>query len=248
MDRDHRPALRRADLALVERGLFESRAKARAAIKAGLVRVDGEILRKAATVIDPAAGIVASAAFPWVSRGGVKLAAALDAFGFDPSGLACLDIGASTGGFVHVLVCRGAAEIVAVDVGHGQLHPSIATDPRVRSLEGIDARSLTRSMVPTAPDLVTCDVSFISLEHVLPAVLPFAARGGRLVALIKPQFEVGPGQAKKGIVKDASLQREARERIAGLVGSLGWSVTGEIPSPITGGEGNREFLLGATKP
>jgi 23S rRNA (cytidine1920-2'-O)/16S rRNA (cytidine1409-2'-O)-methyltransferase len=239
---------RRADLALVERGLFESRAKARAAIDAGLVRVDGEILRKSATVIDPCAGIVASAPYPWVSRGGVKLAAALDAFGFDPKGLVCLDIGASTGGFAHVLLSHGAAEIVAVDVGHGQLHRSIAEDPRVRSLEGTDARNLDGSMVPTAPGLVTCDVSFISLEHVLPAILPLAAQGGRLVALVKPQFEVGPGRAKKGIVRDLSLQREARERITDLVRSLGWHVAGEIESPITGGDGNREFLLGATKP
>jgi len=233
---------------LVERGLFESRAKARAAIEAGLVRVDGKVLRKVATVIDPTAGIVASAPYPWVSRGGVKLATALDAFGFDPTGLVCLDIGASTGGFVDVLRCRGAAAIVAVDVGHGQLHASLAADPRVRSLEGTDARSLTSAMVPTAPELVTCDVSFISLCHVLPAVLDLAAPGAGLVALVKPQFELGPGHVKKGIVRDPSLQRQSCERIAALVGPLGWRVTGTIPSPIAGGDGNREFLLGATKP
>ncbi len=248
MDRDRKLASRRADLALVERGHFESRAKARAAIDAGLVRVDGRVLRRAADAILPGAGIEASAAYPWVSRGGVKLAAALDAFGFDPSGRVCLDIGASTGGFIHVLLCRGAVEIVAVDVGHGQLHPSLAKDPRVRSLEGTDARSLTRTILPVSPGLVTCDVSFISLCHVLPSVLPLAASGASLVALVKPQFEVGPGHAKKGIVKDESLQREACERIASLVRSLGWRVTGEIPSPIEGGDGNREFLLGATNP
>lgn len=247
MDRD-RPRARRADLALVERGLFESRAKARAAIEAGLVRVDGQVLRKAAAVIDPTAGVAASAPYPWVSRGGVKLAAALDAFGFDPAGLVCLDIGASTGGFVHVLLSRDAAEVVAVDVGHGQLHRSLAADARVRSLEGTDARRLTRSEVPTAPGLVTCDVSFISLAHVLPAVLALAEPGARLVALIKPQFELGPGHVKKGIVKDPYLQGEAREKVAELVRSLGWSVTGDIPSPIEGGDGNREFLLGGTKP
>ncbi len=233
---------------MVDRGFFESRAKARAAIEAGLVQVDGQVLCRASATIGPAAEIVASAPHPWVSRGGVKLAAALDAFGFDPKGRVCLDVGASTGGFVHVLLCRGAAEIVAVDVGHGQLHPSLAADPRVRSLEGRDARSLTRALVPVAPGLVTCDVSFISLGLVLPAVLALAAKGAHLVALVKPQFEVGPGRVKKGIVKDPSLHREALEKIANLVQSLGWQVTGEIPSPITGGDGNLEFLLGATKP
>ncbi len=240
-------APRRADLALVERGLFESRAKARAAIEAGLVRVDGEILRKAAAAVGPGAEIVASAPHPWVSRGGVKLAAALDAFGFDPKGRVCLDIGASTGGFAHVLVCRGAAEVVAVDVGHGQLHALLGADPRVRVLEGTDARSLTRTLVPTAPGLVTCDVSFISLELVLPAVLPLAAKGAHLVALVKPQFEVGPGRVRKGIVKDPALQRKALDRITDLVRALGWRVTGAIPSPIEGGDGNLEFLLGATR-
>jgi 23S rRNA (cytidine1920-2'-O)/16S rRNA (cytidine1409-2'-O)-methyltransferase len=247
MDHDRSRPLR-ADLALVERGLFESRAKARAAIDAGLVRVDGQVLRKPSAMIDPTASIAASAPYPWVSRGGVKLAAALDAFGFDPAGLVCLDIGASTGGFVHVLLDRDATEVVAVDVGHGQLHRSLATDARVRSLEGIDARDLTRSEVPTAPGLVTCDVSFISLAHVLPAVLALAEPGARLVALVKPQFELGPGHVKKGIVKDAFLQGVVREKIADLVRSLGWNVIADISSPIEGGDGNREFLLGATKP
>lgn len=247
MDYDRRPASQRADLALVERGFFESRAKAREAIEAGLVQVDGRTIRRAAAMIDPAAEIEASAPYPWVSRGGVKLAAALDAFDFDPSSQVCLDIGASTGGFIHVLLCRGAAEVIAVDVGHGQLHPTIAADPRVRSLEGTDARHLDRFVIPTAPSLVTCDVSFISLELVLPAVLPLAEQGAKLVALIKPQFEVGPGHVKKGIVKDPLLLHAARERIAGLVLSLGWCIAGEIASPIEGGDGNHEFLLGATR-
>jgi 23S rRNA (cytidine1920-2'-O)/16S rRNA (cytidine1409-2'-O)-methyltransferase len=248
MDRDRKLASRRADLALVARGLFESRAKARAAIDAGLVRVDGRVLRRASETIGEGAGIEAPPPHPWVSRGGVKLAAALDAFGFDPNSRVCLDIGASTGGFTHVLLCRGAAEVVAVDVGHGQLHPSLAADPRVRSLEATDARSLTHSMLPAPPGLVTCDVSFISLGHILPPVLALAPRGANLVTLVKPQFEVGPGHAKKGIVKDAALQQEVRNRISGLVRSLGWNVAGEIPSPITGGDGNREFLLGASRP
>jgi 23S rRNA (cytidine1920-2'-O)/16S rRNA (cytidine1409-2'-O)-methyltransferase len=247
MTRERGIPSRRADVALVERGFFESRAKARAAIEAGLVRVDGRVLPKAAAVIDPSAAIEARPPHPWVSRGGVKLAAALDAFGFDPAGLLCLDIGASTGGFVNVLLDRGAAEIIAVDVGHGQLHPSLARDPRVRSLEGTDARNLTKAMGLVPPSFVTCDVSFISLGAVLPAVLPLAAPGALLVALVKPQFEIGPGHVKKGIVKDAALRREACDRIAALAKSLGWSVTGEIPSPIAGGDGNLEFLLGATR-
>jgi 23S rRNA (cytidine1920-2'-O)/16S rRNA (cytidine1409-2'-O)-methyltransferase len=238
---------RRADLVLVERGLFESRTKARAAIEAGLVRVDGCILSKPAEAINPAAEIVASPPHPWVSRGGVKLDAALDGFGFDPKGHVCLDIGASTGGFVHVLLSRGAAEVVAVDVGHGQLHPSLVSEPRVKSFEGLDARSVTLSILPSAPGFVTCDVSFISLEHVLPAVLAVAAPGARLVALVKPQFEVGRGRIKKGIVKDVALREQAIERVAQLVRSSGWSVVGSMPSPIEGGAGNRELLLGAIK-
>jgi 23S rRNA (cytidine1920-2'-O)/16S rRNA (cytidine1409-2'-O)-methyltransferase len=238
----------RVDLALVERGFFESRAKARAAIEAGLVRVDGQTLRKAAASITPEASIVAGAPHPFVSRGGVKLAAALDAFGFDPSGLVCLDIGASTGGFVHVLLDRGAAKVIAVDVGQHQLHPSLATDIRVESLERTNARNLSRADIPTAPCFVTCDVSFISSAHVLPSVLALAEHGARLVTLIKPQFELGPGHAKKGIVKDASLRREACARITDLVEKLGWIVAGIIESPIDGGDGNREFLLGATRP
>jgi 23S rRNA (cytidine1920-2'-O)/16S rRNA (cytidine1409-2'-O)-methyltransferase len=236
---------RRADVALVGRQLFPSRAKAQEAIAAGLVRADGKIIRKASEPTGPGATIEAVPAYPWVSRGGVKLAAALDAFGLDPAGRVCLDVGASTGGFTDVLLARGATEVVCVDTGHGQLHRDIARDPRVVSREGMDARGLTKASLAQAPSLVTCDVSFISLALILPSVLPLAAPGAALVALIKPQFEAGPGRAVKGIVKDSAIRREACEKIESLVKSLGWQIIGIMPSPIEGGEGNQEFLLGA---
>ena len=235
----------RADVALVGRQLFPSRAKAQEAIAAGLVRADGEIIRKASAPIGPNARIESAPAYPWVSRGGVKLTAALEAFGFDPAGHFCLDVGASTGGFTHVLLARGAAEVVCVDTGHGQLHETIARDPRVISFEGIDARHLTQASLARAPSFVTCDVSFISLALILPAVLPLAAPEAALVALIKPQFEAGPGRTVKGIVKDSAIRREACEKIENLVKSLGWQILGIMPSPIDGGDGNQEFLLGA---
>ncbi|WOJ89667.1 TlyA family RNA methyltransferase [Methylocapsa polymorpha] len=238
---------KRADLALVDRNFFKSRAKAQEAIAAGLVRVDGKILRKPSEPIGSSAQIEAMAPYPWVSRGGVKLAAALDGFGFDPNGLTCLDIGASTGGFTHVLLSRGAAEVVAIDVGHGQLHPDIARDPRVKSHEGTDARSLTRASLASAPQLVTCDVSFISLALVLPAVLPLAAENAGLVALIKPQFEAGPGHVVKGVVKDEGVRRKVCADVELLILRLGWRVVGLLPSPIEGGDGNREYLIGAAR-
>ena len=209
------------------------------------VRADGEIIRKASAPIGPNARIEAAPAYPWVSRGGVKLAAALDAFGFDPAHQICLDVGTSTGGFTHVLLARGAAEVVCVDTGHGQLHETIARDPRVVSFEGIDARHLTQASLALAPSFVTCDVSFISLALILPAVLPLAAPEAALVALIKPQFEAGPGRTVKGIVKDSAIRLEACEKIENLVKSLGWQILGIMPSPIDGGDGNQEFLLGA---
>ncbi len=241
-------ASKRADLVLVEREFFKSRAKAQEAIAAGLVRVDGKVLRKASEPIASGADIEAAAPYPWVSRGGVKLAAALDAFGFDPSGLACLDIGASTGGFTHVLLSRGAAEVTAVDVGHGQLHPQLARDPRVRSREGTDARSLTRASLGSPPQLVTCDVSFISLALILPAVLPLATENASLAALIKPQFEAGPAHVVRGVVKDSSVRDKVCANVEALISRLGWRVLGVQPSPIVGGDGNREYLIGATRP
>ena len=183
-----------------------------------------------------------------MSRGGVKLAAALDHFGFDPAGRACLDVGASTGGFTHVLLARGAASVHAVDVGQGQLHASLAADPRVRLLERQDARTLDASHFAAAPSALTCDVSFISLALVLPRILPLAAPGAWLAALIKPQFEVGPSAVVKGLVKDAAARERAVSTIVQVIAEAGWRVEGVIPSPITGGEGNCEFLVGARLP
>jgi 23S rRNA (cytidine1920-2'-O)/16S rRNA (cytidine1409-2'-O)-methyltransferase len=247
----------RADIALVERGFFESRAKARAAIEAGLVTANGARVAKPSEALAPDAYVEASAPHPWASRGGVKLAHALAHFGFDPAGRLCLDIGASTGGFTHVLLAGGAALVMAVDVGHGQLHPSLASDARVLTLEQTDARTLTReaiegaaraaSLDAHAPMLITCDVSFIGLEKVLPPVLALATPGSELVALIKPQFEAGAGRRKGGVVKDAAVHEEICEDVRYLVTSLGWNVLGVELSPMLGGDGNREFLIGARR-
>lgn len=240
-------APKRADVALVERNFFKSRAKAQEAIASGLVRADGKIIRKFSEAIAPGAEIEAAMPYPWVSRGGVKLTAALDAFYFNPQGLACLDIGASTGGFTHVLLSRGAAQVAAVDVGHGQLHPDIAQDPRVISLEGTDARKLTPASSKSPPQLITCDVSFISLTLILPAVLPLGAPDAKLAALIKPQFEAGPNHTVKGVVKDESVRRKACADVEALIMQLGWRIIGLRPSPIEGGDGNREYLIGASR-
>ncbi|WP_293866701.1 TlyA family RNA methyltransferase [uncultured Alsobacter sp.] len=240
-------ARRRADVALVEDGHFESRARAQDAIAAGLVRVNGKALRKASEPIPPGATIEAEKPHPWVSRGGVKLAAALDRFGIDPDGRACLDIGASTGGFTQVLLERGAARVVAVDVGRGQLHPALHGHPRLLSLEETDARALTAETIGTVPSLVTFDVSFIGLAAVLPSVLALAAPDATLVALVKPQFEAGREHVKKGIVRDPQMHAAVCQAAADAVGALGWTVLGTIPSPIEGGDGNREFLLVATR-
>ncbi|MGO8739459.1 TlyA family RNA methyltransferase [Rhodoblastus sp.] len=240
-------ATTRADVALVERGLFASRAKAREAIEAGFVILDGRPVAKPSEPVPEHARLEARPAYPWVSRGGVKLAAALDAFSIDPAGKTALDIGASTGGFTHVLLTRGAAHVTCVDVGHGQLHPKIAADARVKSLEKRDARTLSADDLPAPPQLIVGDVSFISLEKILPPVLALAAPRTEAVFLIKPQFEVGPELVRKGLVRDEAAQKAACERIAALFETLGWKVIGLIPSPIAGGDGNREFLLGARR-
>jgi 23S rRNA (cytidine1920-2'-O)/16S rRNA (cytidine1409-2'-O)-methyltransferase len=247
----------RADIALVERGFFESRAKARAAIEAGLVTANGARVAKPSEALAPGAYVEASAPHPWVSRGGVKLAHALAHFGFDPAGRLCLDIGASTGGFTNVLLARGAALVIAVDVGHGQLHASLASDPRVVSLEKTDARTLTRETIEgaarnagldaNAAMFIACDVSFIGLDKGLPPVLALATRGSELVALIKPQFEAGAGRRKGGVVKDAAVHEQICEDVRQLVTSLGCNVLGMEQSPILGGDGNREFLIGARR-
>ncbi|MBB4198573.1 TlyA family rRNA (cytidine-2'-O)-methyltransferase [Rhodoblastus sphagnicola] len=238
---------KRADLALVARGLFASRAKAREAIEAGLVRLDGALVRKPSEPVADAAQLDAEAPYPWVSRGGVKLAAALDIFGIDPAGKQALDIGASTGGFADVLLSRGAAHVTCVDVGTGQLHEKIARDPRVTALEKFDARKLTLADLPGAPQIVVCDVSFISLTLVLPPVLALAEPGATAALLVKPQFEAGPKHVKKGFVRDARVHAEVCDKIKALVVDLGWRVLGVTPSPISGGDGNIEFLLGARR-
>jgi 23S rRNA (cytidine1920-2'-O)/16S rRNA (cytidine1409-2'-O)-methyltransferase len=234
---------KRADLLLVERGLFESRAKAQAAIAAGRVTADGVVLRKPSDEIAAGAVLDAAPEHPWVSRGGQKLVAALDHFGFDPANRTCLDVGASTGGFTDVLRAQGARRVYAVDVGRGQLHPKLRGDSAVVSLEQTDIRTLDPFAEP--PDVAVIDVSFISLRLVLPAVDRLLRRPAQIVALIKPQFEAGRGHVKKGIVRDAAVHAAVCDDIAAFAVSLGWDVIGVMPSPIEGGEGNREFLLGA---
>jgi 23S rRNA (cytidine1920-2'-O)/16S rRNA (cytidine1409-2'-O)-methyltransferase len=236
----------RADVLLVERGVFATRTQAQAAIAAGTVVIGGHLVTKPAEMVEKDAAISAAPAHPYVSRGGVKLAHALDGFGIDPSGWICLDVGASTGGFTDVLLARGAAQVVAVDVGHGQLAPRLAADPRVLSLEGRDIRSVTVADLPALPRLVAIDVSFAPLGAVLPAALGLAAADAMLVALVKPQFEVGRrGLGKGGIVRDPARHAEACAKAEALAAALGWAVLGILPSPIAGGDGNREFLLGA---
>jgi 23S rRNA (cytidine1920-2'-O)/16S rRNA (cytidine1409-2'-O)-methyltransferase len=239
---------RRIDRLLVERGLFESRARARAAIEAGLVTAGGAAIEKPSQEIDADAALHAEPAHPWVSRGGVKLAAALDAFAFDPAGRVCLDVGASTGGFTDVLRARGAIRVYAVDVGHGQLHPRLRGRPEVVPLEDTDIRTLGVAGLPERVDIVVADVSFISLKLVLPAAVAFARRPAQLVALVKPQFEIARRHRKKGVVRDPAIRRAVCDDIAAFVASLGWTVAGVVPSPILGGEGNAEFLLGARRP
>ncbi len=293
----------RADRLLVERGLFDSRAKAQAAIAAGRVSADGALVRKPSEEIDRDAKLSAAPAHPFVSRGGVKLAAALDALsrasigrdqttapwkgkvgarapggghpcplpnpppqagegeeewlfsrvnaalhvtgdvGLDVTGRVCLDVGASTGGFTQVLLERGARLVYAVDVGRGQLHPQLAADPRVVSIEGTDIRALDPDLLAEPPSLVVIDVSFISLKLVLPAALALAAPACHLVALVKPQFEAGRAHLKKGIVRDPQVHAAVCEDIAAFVRSLGCTVGALLLSPIEGGDGNREFLL-----
>ncbi len=237
----------RADVMLCERGFFESRARARAAIEMGLVSVDGRVIVKASTPIGEAAEIVAAAPHPWVSRGGVKLAHALAHFAIDPRGRFCLDVGASTGGFTDVLLAGDARHVVAVDVGRDQLHAKLRADPRVTSLESQDARTLTSAQLGEPPTLIVIDASFISLALLLPNVTRLAASECELVALVKPQFEAGPGATKKGVVRSESIHAEVCARIASEIGRHGWRVGEIIPSPISGGDGNREFLIYAAQ-
>jgi len=231
----------RADLVLVARGLVESRAKARAAIEAGGVMADGARVGKPSDLIAENAVLDVSPPHPWVSRGGVKLAAALDAFGIDPAGRVCLDVGASTGGFTDVLLARGAALVYAIDVGSGQLHAKLRGDARVVSFEQTDARVLTRGAIPQAPSLIVCDVSFIGAAKALATPLSLAAEQADLVALIKPQFEAGPG--KGGVLDEATAREAAAHAIAALDGVESFRQVASIDSPIRGGDGNLELLL-----
>ena len=239
--------MKRADIILVERGLYPSRTRARAAIEAGLVSVNGARVEKPSQPVAEDAQITGAQDHPWVSRGGVKLAAALDHFAIAPQGRTALDIGASTGGFSQVLLARGAARVYAVDVGHGQLHADLRADPRLVTMEGQDARGLTTTDFSEPPSLITFDASFIPLALLLAPVLALAADRAQAVLLIKPQFEAGPALVKKGIVRDSAVHAAVCAKIERAVEALGWRSLGLIPSPITGGEGNVEFLLGAQR-
>jgi 23S rRNA (cytidine1920-2'-O)/16S rRNA (cytidine1409-2'-O)-methyltransferase len=240
---------KRLDVLLVERGLAETRAKAQALILAGVVFSGERKLDKAGTAYAEDTPLeVKSKDHPWVSRGGIKLAHAIEHFAIDVAGVVALDVGASTGGFTDVLLQKGAAKVYAVDVGHGQLAWKLRQDPRVVVRERLNARYLTAEQVPEPPDIVVCDASFIGLETVLPAALGLAKPGARLVALIKPQFEVGPDRVGKGgVVRDPALHQEVCERIAAWLTSKGWAVAGIVESPIRGPEGNIEFLVHARR-
>jgi 23S rRNA (cytidine1920-2'-O)/16S rRNA (cytidine1409-2'-O)-methyltransferase len=235
----------RADLLLVARGLARSRAQAKAAIAAGTVTAEGRPVSAPSDLLDEDAALAFTPAFPWVSRGGVKLAHALDAFGIDPRDKVALDIGAATGGFSHVLLTRGARRVYAVDVGHGQFDPALAADSRMVVLEGQDARALTRAEIGTPPELIVCDASFIGAEKVLAAPLSLAAPVCDLVALIKPQFQSGP--RRKAAIPENEARRLAEETAALLSGQSGFRAMNLIDSPLPGGAGAMEFLFQARR-
>ncbi len=238
----------RADLLLVELGLFESRAKARAAIEAGRVLADGRLVAKPAEILARDAAIVAEPAHPWVGRGALKLDHALSLWPVEVTERVVLDLGASTGGFTEVCLARGAAKVFAVDVGHGQLHPRLQADPRVVNLEGTDARALDRDLVPEPPGLVVCDASFISLAKVAGPALGLAAERADFVTLVKPQFEVGRDQiGKGGRVRDPTARAEAVQAVEGWLTGLGWTIRATAESPIRGGDGAVEHLLWADR-
>lgn len=240
----------RADIALVSSGLAHSRSKAQALIVAGCAFYGDAVITKPSELIEDVARLrLEGLDHPWVSRGGMKLARALEVFGISPAGLICLDVGASTGGFTDVLLSHDAAKVYAVDVGHDQLVAKLRNDPRVITLEGTNARTLTTEEIPEPVDLVVCDASFISLSLVLPAALALAKPGARLIALIKPQFEVGKERlGKGGVVKDPALHEEVCQSVRRwLENFMDWKVLGLADSPITGPAGNQEFLIAAQK-
>ncbi|MBI5260541.1 MAG: TlyA family RNA methyltransferase [Bradyrhizobium sp.] len=240
-------ARKRADSLLVERGLFESRARARAAIEAGLVTANDKPVTKPSDIVDVDAVIAAQPAHPYVSRGGVKLAGALEQYPVDLEDRVCLDVGASTGGFTEVLLANGASLVFAVDVGRGQLHPSLRGHPKIVSMEETDIRKLEGKRLAARPDVVVIDVSFISLKAVLPAALGLAAAPMHLLALIKPQFEADRKHSKHGIIRNAMVHQEICDDIAAFAASLGCTNIEVFPSPIKGGDGNIEFFLGARR-
>ncbi len=233
----------RLDVLLVARGLAESREKAQALVMAGSVTAAGQKATKPGQTVAPDTLLEVAGRPPFVSRGGVKLAAALDHFGIDVTGVVCLDIGASTGGFTDCLLQRGALRVHAIDVGTNQLDWRIRNDPRVKSREQVNARELTFGDIGELVDLMVCDVSFISVTLILPAVVPLLKPTGRCIILVKPQFEAGRGQVGKGgIVRDPEIHEQACQKVEDALRSFGFQ-TALIPSPILGTEGNREFLL-----
>jgi 23S rRNA (cytidine1920-2'-O)/16S rRNA (cytidine1409-2'-O)-methyltransferase len=235
------------DVLLVERGLFESRARARAAIEAGGVTADGKVVAKPSEVITADAVLSAQPAHPFVSRGGVKLAGALEQYPIDIEGHVCLDVGASTGGFTEVLLANGASLVFSIDVGRGQLHPSLRGHPRIVSMEETDIRNFEGKRLEVRPDVVVIDVSFISLKAVLPVALSLAASPMHLLALIKPQFEAARKHSKRGIIRNAMVHQEVCDDIAAFVSSHGCTGIQVFPSPIAGGDGNIEFFIGARR-
>jgi 23S rRNA (cytidine1920-2'-O)/16S rRNA (cytidine1409-2'-O)-methyltransferase len=244
------PAKERADKLLVDRGLAPTRARGQAMILAGQVYSGTKRIDKAGDMLAADADLnVRGADHPWVSRGGLKLVHGLDHFALDPTGVVAIDVGASTGGFTDVLLTRGAAKVYAVDVGHGQLAWKLRNDPRVVVMERTNARNLNGGQIPEPADVVVCDASFIGLETVLPAALALTKPNAWVVALIKPQFEVGPENVGKGgVVRDPELHRQVCERITQWLASQpGWTVLGVTESPILGPEGNREFLIAARR-
>jgi len=241
------PPRKRADLVLVERGLFESRARARAAIEAGLVIANDKQVQKPSETIPADAVVQAQPAHPYVSRGGVKLAGALEQYPVEIENHVCLDVGASTGGFTEVLLANGASLVFAIDVGHGQLHASLHGHPRIVSMEATDIRSFEGKRLPMRPDVVVIDVSFISLKSVLPVALSLAASPMHLLALIKPQFEAQRKHSKHGIIRNAMVHQEICDDITAFATSLGCTDIQLFPSSIRGGDGNVEFFIGARR-
>jgi 23S rRNA (cytidine1920-2'-O)/16S rRNA (cytidine1409-2'-O)-methyltransferase len=228
---------KRLDLLLVERGLAESRSHAQALVMAGRVRGH----TKAGEQVEETTELELVPAPAFVSRAGAKLARALDRFGVDPAGRDCLDLGASTGGFTDVLLTRGAARVIALDVGHGQLHPRIRDDPRVVVLERVNARTL--AALPFAPELVTCDVSFISVRLVLPPALALCRPGWEVLVLVKPQFEARRGEARRGVVRDPAVQRRVLHEVARAATGFAAATAGVVDSGLPGAKGNREFVI-----